>query len=834
MRRIFSLRVLSTLLVVAAGCVDDQGTGFGPIPDAAKAPADLSVPANGDGAGGGADLTASVGDGAIGDGAATDGAGGGSDGGDLAVMGNACTPPTSITVSPAALNTMVIAGKPFTQGYTATAHFNNQPDVDLTKTAFFASSDPTLGTMNGGTFTWAGTHGGSASITALACGVTGSATLTLALQAVSPKGGVDPNASMMKFTNAQPTNNQMCNPTLVYPPDGVLLPPNTNVIEVHFLRGSPPNNLFEVAFSNGTTDLRLYTTCSGNTPADGMLMNGGCIVELSQSDWSWLAQTNRDGQPVKVTVRGVGCDGSNAGTSATRQISFGKQDLLGTLYYWASLRISVNGAPANSGGIFRYDFGVRGQMADPVLTPDSALNAAQHNCVGCHSVSRDGRKMVFDFDDNDDDDEYGDVHTDIYDIAAKTAINPLIKNGMNNFPPGYHTWNRETSEFLLSDGNKSANGAFRRVTSLGVVAGMTTPGNLRGTTPDWSPDDSLVVFAVPLNVSTNPPNAGFWMGGTDLWFAGAGLYVAPWNAMTHLFGAPTPLVPSVNGNNSYYPSFSPEGTFIAFNQAASGPNFHNPLARVSVVAAMQGNPMPVDLARLNDKGAMTNSWARWAPFVQDYMGGKILWMTFSSTRNYGLRIINDGKVNCYPAGSPIGPFFNQANNCDRAQIWMAAIRLDANGVMQGQDPSLPAFWLPFQDLSTNNHLAQWAQRSFDGTCKVDVDCAGNNKCCVNGGCTTCASPPPPPPPPMCQSDANCARGQCCQSGTCKACPSDGGIPMGDAGTDGGGGGPPPGCNTCIDCNGQACIAGKCDNCTNSAQCCAPLVCFMGQCVPPVQ
>jgi hypothetical protein len=47
-------------------------------------------------------------------------------------------------------------------------------------------------------------------------------------------------------------------------------------------------------------------------------------------------------------------------------------------------------------------------------------------------------------------------------------------------------------------------------------------------------------------------------------------------------------------------------------------------------------------------------------------------------------------------------------------------------------------------------------------------------------------------------------------------------------------GPPPGqCGSCKDCNNQACINGKCDMCTNSSQCCPPLVCQGGTCVPPV-
>ena len=50
--------------------------------------------------------------------------------------------------------------------------------------------------------------------------------------------------------------------------------------------------------------------------------------------------------------------------------------------------------------------------------------------------------MAFDFDDNDSDDEYSDVFTDMFDVASRGAINPSSGEGANAFPPGYHTWIR--------------------------------------------------------------------------------------------------------------------------------------------------------------------------------------------------------------------------------------------------------------------------------------------------------------------------------------------------------------------------------------------------------
>ena len=61
-----------------------------------------------------------------------------------------------------------------------------------------------------------------------------------------------------------------------------------------------------------------------------------------------------------------------------------------------------------------------------------------------------------------------------------------------------------------------------------------------------------------------------------------------------------------------------------------------------------------------------------------------MWVTFSSNRNYGLRELS----------------------ATQTLIWMAAIDPDAPG-----DDSYTAFTLPFQDLTTDNHTAQWAKEA---------------------------------------------------------------------------------------------------------------------------
>lgn len=795
---------------------------------------------------------------------------------------NPCIAPVSLAITPGNSAANVSVGTPFTQPFTVTATYANNTTADVTAQSFLTLSSNAVGTLSGATFTWGGTIGGQVNVNAMTCGVTASTSLTLKLSATfgpgAGDGGVgDAGSAPTAFGGAGSTSNASCNPTLVYPPDGILLPPNTNVIEVHFLPGSSTmaNSQFELSFENAVTDVRIYTTCAGSTPDQGMPLNGGCVLELSAAEWDYIAKTNADGDPLTMKVRGLGCDGTNAGGSNTRAISFGKEDLAGTLYYWASMRI---GTSTFSGGVFRYDFGVRGQLADPVLTPSYGGNGL---CVGCHDISRDGRKMLFDYDDNDADDEYTDVNTDIFDVASRTFATTGTLSKGRAFEPGFHTWNRLHSMFLLSDGAHvtqtgpmdpvAPNGAFTvRSDDAGLVGLTPTPPvSIRGTTPDMAPDDTSIVFSGAPNqaggaLADGGAEAGYWAPNNtpqqDEWFSGASLYVAPWSDSTRQIGAESPLIASNGTNNFYYPSYSPDGSLIVFNFAPQGPNFHNPRARVQLVSAGVTSPTPDDLAKLNDDptnaGLVTNSWARWAPFVQNYKQGRILWVTMSSTRSYGLRIQNEGLANCYPKESPAGaPYstrtFTQTNftpGCTRTQLWMAAVKLDASGVAAGQDVSFPPFWLPFQDLTTNNHLGQWAQRAYSGTCNAAAADAGAapdaggcavGYCCDNGACAPCLTPPPPTPPPpsppgACAINANCATGTCCVNGACGACP-DSGVTGADGGggadTGGSGGGGTGGCNTCLDCNGQACIAGKCGSCTNSSQCCAPYECNgSGQCV----
>ncbi len=613
---------------------------------------------------------------------------------------------------------------------------------DVSASASWSLDDTSLGAMSGPQFTSNVTKGGTTMVRASWHNLTGAALLHVKLHA-TVDGGCNGNCPKFPDLPATPCAAGS-DPKLVYPPDGVLLPPNMNVMEVQFTPGTG-DTLFEVDFENTATDVRVVTACNPIKDTRGVA-TGGCAYDLDQKVWDFLATTNRGGEPINVTVRGT-TDGMCATPSNARAITFAEQDLQGVLYYWQS--IVVGQVAGKAGGIFKYDFGVRNTTSEPFLTP------ATGSCVGCHFLSRDGLRMTYGSDDADSDDEYGDLAAHLLDVGSKQVI-ATTSPSLKPIPPGFQTFTHDhkvllgtqgstnnATSFLLWDGDQG-----------GSVTGMA-PTPMRGTQPDWSADDKQVVYVVPKKFANQfSPNP--YSRPDDDHFLGGSLFTIAYN--NGQWGAPQAIIAS-KGENNYYPSWSPDSppSFLIFNRVDGGGTdlaqdaFNNPKAKVWILSTKQG-AAPIEATRLNDTGDLTNSWPRWSPFIQTYHGEKLLWVTFSSTRDYGLKVRNHVKVpdlngnmvdqvNCYPPDSPQNLNGSHQQplppNCNQPQIWMAAINL-SQAEFGGNDASFPAFWLPFQEVTAHNHIAQWAEKSAPmgcgdgGMCIPDGQACGNNCPCCGG------------------------------------------------------------------------------------------------------
>jgi WD40 repeat protein len=330
---------------------------------------------------------------------------------------------------------------------------------------------------------------------------------------------------------------------------------------------------------------------------------------------------------------------------------------------------------ASQGTIMRYDFG------HPEIAPEHYLTVAQTTglqCVGCHVLSRDGKMLAVGLD------IPGPAALEVYDVATKARQWTTNTGGT----PGFPSPNGGNFFTLSPDNTKIASSSGTNLVVRSAIdgSGMTTMLT-NATMPDWSPDGTRIAFARAAQPAPagNPGVAqGSILSADSTTFA--------WQI----------LVQS-NGENNYYPSYAPDGNWIVFNRSANAmDSYDQPDARVYLVNANGG--IPIALQNASPSGG--DSWPKWSPQAHSYVGGQIFWLTFSSRRPYGLR----GGTN--------------------AQVWMVGI--DPARAAAGMDPSFAAFWLPFQDFASGNHIAQWTDTIVRPPC-------GTSECptgefCDNGEC----------------------------------------------------------------------------------------------------
>jgi hypothetical protein len=559
-----------------------------------------------------------------------------------------------------------------------------------------------------------------------------------------PDGGgktVDSNYPCKGCVAFPPIDAAACDPAalgaskIAYPLDGLLLPPNMNVLEVQFV---PPAGatLFEVDFENAITSVKVETTCTPVPPVRGG-SSLGCGLTLPQAAWNDLAATNRDGDPVHVTVRATK-DGSCVSTSTAKiDLLFAKEDIVGGIYYWQSA--VYGGIGGKTGGIYSHDFG----SLDPAPTP-FYTSGGTGTCVGCHYLSRDGVRMSLATDDPDADDELGDVKTHLLDVATRTVL------GGAKMSPGFQTFTHDHSRLIASNWKqKNASFTINDGDTAALLATSLFPMGVAATQPDLAKDDKTLVYVVP--------QAGTISSAGDHHFMGGSLFLSTFDATANTISAPSLLLAATGTQNFFYPAITPESSFVVFNEAPEGDSFYNRKSRVKLLhLPAKPGAVPIDLPALNVADGLSNSWPRWSPFVQTYKGHKLLWVTFSSNRDYGLHLVNQGFDNCYPPESPAydqpQPLSKQGvgyESCAEPQIWMAAVRVDEDPSLDATDRSFPAFWLPFQDVTSHNHSAQWVEQiqggggGDGGTCgELGASCVGATCCsdvvCCSGVCSyTC-------------------------------------------------------------------------------------------------
>jgi Tol biopolymer transport system component len=590
---------------------------------------------------------------------------------------------TSLDISPGMASVSVSNGGPAaTQQYKVTGTVNGQQQ-DLTSQVSYSFTPSNIITIDAnGLATTTNAGGGAVTITATSGNVSTSATLVVSYTF----SGADPgNAGKGVPTDAgsilsgAPDDPSRA-PQLVYPNDGTLFPPNLTGIEIHFLPGSASNTLFQVSFTGKLSTVNAYVRCIAPAGING------CVYLPDPTLWEAVASANRGQGAVTMTVRGTDDSGTAAGTSSTFNLLFAKDDIAGALYYW-----TTSGKTA----IMRWDFAGSTSAAMPYLTP---TNTDGRTCVGCHALAPDGTKLVASAGGQ------GDGRLLLWNVSANAALQrfPLTQKSQ------FESWNADGTEFvgIYGDSLKGHIGPSDLMIFSGTTGQVTSTiplGGQRADHPDWSknPDgpDTIVYTSIDPTAPTTDQKPA--TGAIDYVQRSGGTW-----------GGPQELVPAQLGLNRYYPAISPDGRLVVYDESTCtkgtptlgttpDPSCNadtDPTATMFVIPMAGGTPAP--LTRANSPGVadgtnttLTNSFPRWAPFVQKLdENTNLVWLTFSSTRQYGLR-------------PPPPSTADTTETRTGTLIWMVGI----NPAVGIADPSYPAFCLPFQDITTSNHIAQWAK-----------------------------------------------------------------------------------------------------------------------------
>ena len=358
------------------------------------------------------------------------------------------------------------------------------------------------------------------------------------------------------------------------------------------------------------------------------------------------SQSAASESPVVLTLATLLADGQFC-EEAVGPIQFDQGRLSGAVYYWST----------RDSGIMR--------LAADDEAPEAFLNpttAPQIFCPACHALSRDGRKIAFTWTTFP---PFGELA--ISDVEDPTNVF-YDRAGVVGYFPSF-----------APDHNQIVGGAggeliIRQVDTGAEIERLPlTPDTVAGS-PDWSwQGDRITATVGPSGIENIIPDESINVGS-----------IGQWHLQDGVWSMPETLVPQEGVWNNERPAYSPDGRWIAFNRTGPDQNADDMTNRSSelMIIGSDGGP-PVRMTRANGGVELGNNWAKWSPPT----GGRRQWLAFSSLRDYGHQLINDG------------------NDSPTPQIWITSIDPDTP---PGGDPSSPAFWLPFQSIESGNHIPYWA------------------------------------------------------------------------------------------------------------------------------
>ncbi len=528
-----------------------------------------------------------------------------------------------IVVEPSSLTLTTSPGVPASGTFRAYGVLRDGESLELDLISW-SSTNLSAGSMDeDGVFTSVDTNGGITDIVASHFGLEGSARLKLIYAEDFYVGNLGTEASNT-FATAPPEVDE--NLELLYPLDGVTVPRNLEGLA--FQWRDPQNNadsLYRVRLQSEITDISIYTDTQSWIS--------------SQSLWTLISASNSKGS-VSVTIQAA--DGmSNVRESPSTELVVNRFDARGSVLYWA----------ADTSGIMRI----------PMGTTDLSVfwenDGVGGGCVGCHSLADEVDRLVVTHDG-------ADGRFSVLDITDPNSPERMVVPNDQN---------RMTFKTLSPDGQYVLGVRQNTMTLYGTENGVPIRSWAFDTNvshPDWSPvSDQIVLVRVTGSALS------------DMEFAGGEIIRMDINLETLELENEIVLQAADPDINFYYPAWSPDGEWIAYNRASnSAPRKCYAAPDAELWLMRPDGSLDIRLDRANGTGPLQNSYPRWGPLPDD----DVLWLAYSSRRNYP-------------------PIQNQY-----PQIWLVGI--DPALAAEGEDPSSMPYYLPGQNPDSDNHLPVWWSR----------------------------------------------------------------------------------------------------------------------------
>jgi hypothetical protein len=541
---------------------------------------------------------------------------------------------------------------------------------------------------------------------------------------------------------ARPEGSDPASP-IRYPLDGVLLPNNIAPLHVQW-DGGASGDVYRITIENDSLRIVAYRVHDG--PAFAF-------------DWTpardlWNYVSENSGGELSLQIDRATATSVSLGTPIRMRMA--RSGIAGAVYYWGLLRDT-------SSAHFERISAATGEHERIIPNPPTPSGGGG-GCVGCHTVSRDGRFLAANLNGGSGGANEGGA---MFDLTRDLSGSPAE----TVFP----TWPREDRFWFSAVFNPDATRLF--ITSSYAIVidpsdGSTVPAT--GLPPrdaanafyscDWSPDGSTIAMT-HIDTATSTWAHLFTHGDLVVMPALAGDAFGP---LEVLHRADDLATAPEGGRVDVHPAFTPDSRYVAFQHSTwartvegGASTFGTWTSSALYLIARDGST----LVRLDNAVAGTHGhrdyWPTFAPFAsREPDGTTIMWLAFTSGRDYG-----NARAGTAAAPDAFG-----------RQLWVTALTMPGGEFPEpiAADPSHAPFWLPGQNTGLENLGAYWAGlacRASDDRCEVSSECCSAYCAPDATGAFTCQ----PPPPDRCRAEsescggsADCCVGYTCVSNTCVA------------------------------------------------------------------